>query len=102
MKRTTSNTTRWCARTGSWSTPRDLRHLGEQPAELRERVLDGQAARQRFVLRGHSQTAVGIPLPSVDAAYFEVVSLDELSRTLGVLRTSLVAASFITFSPIAP
>jgi len=67
------------------------------PIELRERVLDGQGARQRFILRGHSQLAVGIPLPSVDAAYFEVVSLDELRRTLGVLRTSLFAASFITF-----
>jgi len=67
------------------------------PAKLRDNVLDGTAARQRFVLHGRPQLAVGVPLPTVDAAYFEVVSLDELSRTLGVLRNSLFAAAFITF-----
>ena len=67
------------------------------PLVLREGVLDGQAARQRYVLRGHPQLAVGVPLPSVDAAYFEVVSLDEANRTLRVLRDSLLAASFVTF-----
>src|SRR5207237_4963821 len=45
--RLTSSTTRWAARTGSWSTPRDLRHLGEQPAELRERVLGRLGADDR-------------------------------------------------------
>ena len=36
--------------------------------------------------------AVGIPLPDVGATFFEVVPLDELSRTLGSVRVSLLGA----------
>ena len=66
------------------------------PAALRDRVIAGTAARQRYRLRGTPQLAVGVPIPVVDAYYFEVVSLDELARTLGVLRDSLAIAALVT------
>lgn len=66
------------------------------PRELRDVVLGGQPARMRYDLRGTMQLAVGIPLPSVGAAYFEIVSLDDLQSTLEALGVSLVGASLIT------
>jgi signal transduction histidine kinase len=66
------------------------------PGDLRKVVLAGQPARMRYDLRGEMQMAVGIPLPSVDAAYFEIVSLDDLEATLEALGVSLVGASLIT------
>ena len=33
----------------------------------------------RFELRGELLLAIGVPIPSVDAAYFEIVSLDDVS-----------------------
>ena len=39
---------------------------------------------------------VGIPLPAVDGAYFEVFPLSDLDRTLGVLRNSIAVAAVAT------
>jgi signal transduction histidine kinase len=66
------------------------------PAQLRTRVIAGHAAHQRFVLRGQMQLAVGIPLPAADAAYFEIISLDDIESTLEALGVSLVGASLVT------
>lgn len=66
------------------------------PAELRRLVLGGTPARQRFVLDGAAQIVVGVPLPAVDGAYFEVFPLAELNRTLDVLHSSLVVAAAAT------
>jgi len=66
------------------------------PASLREVVLAGQPARMRYEYRGQTQLAVGVPLPAVDAAYFEIISLDDLESTLEALAISLVGASLIT------
>jgi signal transduction histidine kinase len=82
---------------GSWYTVSIAFGRDTLPPALRDEVVGGTAARQRFSVRHKPELAVGIPLPQVGAAYFEVVTLDELSRTLAVLRTSLVAASLITF-----
>lgn len=72
--------------------------LGEDaiPAGLRHRVLSGTPAFQHFSLRGTPQLAVGVPVPSVQAAYFEVFSLAELSRTLSILALALIAAAAVT------
>lgn len=72
--------------------------LGEDaiPAALRHRVLSGTPALQHFTLRGTPQLAVGVPVPSVQAAYFEVFSLAELSRTLSILALALTAAAVVT------
>lgn len=66
------------------------------PAELREAVLAGQPARMRYEYRGEKQMAVGVPLPAIDAAYFEIVSLQDLESTLEALGVSLVGASLLT------
>jgi two-component system sensor histidine kinase MtrB len=52
------------------------------PAE-RALVLSGTPATQRFILAGTPQQVIGVPLPAVHAAYFEVFSLDELAGSFG-------------------
>jgi two-component system, OmpR family, sensor histidine kinase MtrB len=66
------------------------------PAELREIVDRGEAARMRYRYRGETHLAVGVPLASADAAYFEVTSLAELESTLDSLSVSLIGASLAT------
>ena len=62
------------------------------PAELKEMVESGQPARMRYELDGEMQLAVGVPIPSADVAYFEIVSLDDVEDTLEALGVSLVGA----------
>ena len=68
------------------------------PRDLRRLVSSGQAARMRFEYRDGVQLGVGVPLASssVDAAYFEIVPLDELEGTLESLGISLVGAALVT------
>jgi len=67
------------------------------PAELRDMVVDGgQPARMRYDLRGEMQLAVGIPIPSAEVSYFEIVSLGDLEETLDALGISLLGASLVT------
>jgi signal transduction histidine kinase len=67
------------------------------PPQLREIVIDkGLPASMRYDLRGEMQLAVGVPIPSADAAYFEIISLAELESTLDALGVSLVGASLVT------
>ena len=57
------------------------------PSLLREEVLHGTVATQTYVsgANGQPQIVVGVPIPSVHAAYFEVFSLSDLAHTLRVL-----------------
>jgi signal transduction histidine kinase len=66
------------------------------PLGLRDLVLSGTPATQHFVLGNTAQMAVGLPIPSVSASYFEVFSLDDLSRTLRILALALAAAALLT------
>ncbi|HEX6421472.1 MAG TPA: HAMP domain-containing sensor histidine kinase, partial [Acidimicrobiales bacterium] len=66
------------------------------PPGLRDTVLDGQPALMRFDHEGATQLAVGVPIDSIDAAYFEIVSLGELEDTLESISISLLAAALIT------
>jgi signal transduction histidine kinase len=59
------------------------------PTTLRERVDGGTASRQRFVLEGDALLGVGVPIPSIDAEYFEVFPLDDLETTLQTLTAAL-------------
>jgi two-component system, OmpR family, sensor histidine kinase MtrB len=72
--------------------------VGEEaiPARLRHLVLEGTPATQHFVLDGSPQMIVGIPLPAVGGAYFEVFSLAELARTLQILALALAGAALVT------
>ncbi|HXQ59419.1 MAG TPA: HAMP domain-containing sensor histidine kinase [Acidimicrobiales bacterium] len=66
------------------------------PVRLRSLVLSGVPASQHFVLNGSPEMVVGLPVPSVDSAYFEVFSLDELARTLRILALALAGAALVT------
>jgi signal transduction histidine kinase len=66
------------------------------PKAVRDAVLGGQPVRMRYELRGEMQLVIGIPIPSVDAAYFEIIALDDLQSTLEALGVSLVGASLLT------
>ena len=66
------------------------------PLALRSEVLAGTPATQHFVLGNTPEMVVGLPVPSIDAAYFEVFSLDELSRTLRILALALTGAALVT------
>lgn len=68
----------------------------EIPAELRDLVRSGQPARMRFEVRDSTQLAIGIPFRELDAAYFEIVSLEELEDTLDSLGVSLIGAALVT------
>lgn len=80
-------------RRGSWFSSRLGSSPDVIPADLRSLVDSGGAGQQRFRDGdGTLQLAQGVALPAVDAALYEVVALDELEATLGVLRTSFAVA----------
>jgi signal transduction histidine kinase len=66
------------------------------PIELREAALGGAPARMRFELRGEMKLGIGVPIPSIDATYFEIVNLNALENTLESLGVSLLGASLVT------
>ncbi len=72
--------------------------IGEEaiPPALRETVLSGQPALMRFDHEGATQLAVGVPMESIEGAYFEVVSLGELEETLESISISLLAAALLS------
>ena len=59
-------------------------------------VLSGTPASQMFSLGGTPSIVIGVPLPAVHAAYFEVFSLDELAGTLRTLAFALATAALVT------
>ncbi len=69
------------------------------PEALRRRVRDDAVpARMIATVRGKPALAVGIPLPSVGASYFEIVALQELQSTLNSVGVSLLGATVLTTS----
>lgn len=72
--------------------------VGEEalPARLRDTVVSGQPALMRFDHEGETQLGVGVPMESIDGAYFEVVSLGELEETLESISVSLLAAALLS------
>ena len=84
---------------GSWFAPRADFGQNALPESLRTRVtVDGKAARMVPRVRGEPVIAVGIPLPEVDASYFEFSSLSELQSTLSSVGRALIGAGVITTS----
>ena len=67
------------------------------PLALRTEVLSGTVATQTYRTGANvTEIAVGIPVPSVHAAYFEVFSLSDLDHTLRVLGSTLIVVGAIT------
>jgi signal transduction histidine kinase len=65
------------------------------PDALKQDVLDGGTARQRYILRGEPYLAVGVNLAEFDAQYFEVFPLSQLARSLRVVGGSLILGSAV-------
>jgi len=72
--------------------------IGENsiPPSLRALVDSGHPGRMTFTLQNKPALAVGIPLPSANAEYFELVDLSDLQSTLDSLGFSLLGAAVIT------
>jgi two-component system, OmpR family, sensor histidine kinase MtrB len=68
------------------------------PDRLRAVVLSGSAATQTYRqgAQGQPEIAVGVPIPSVHADYFEVFTLSDLDHTLRVLALALIGAGIVT------
>jgi two-component system sensor histidine kinase MtrB len=66
------------------------------PPALVTMVSAGTPARQRVISEGQPAVAIGLPVRAAGADYFEVHSLTELSRTLGLLALVLVVSALAT------
>jgi two-component system sensor histidine kinase MtrB len=83
-------------RNGQWFAVSAERGRAQLPASLRDTVVAGHAARMRFSLDDHAQLGIGVPLPGVKAAYFEIASLEDTEKSLGSIGISLAAAAVVT------
>jgi signal transduction histidine kinase len=77
----------------AFSSP--LAAVGDIPPRLRTLVQSGTPATQTYLLDG-PKVAVGVPIPSVHAFYFEVFDVSDLGHTLRVLALALFAAGAVT------
>lgn len=60
------------------------------PSALRAQVRSsGDVSVQRTTLHGRPWMVAGVPLPDVNATYYEITPLTELARTLRTIRTTL-------------
>jgi len=66
------------------------------PASLRDTVGSGHVARMTFSIQGKPALAVGVPVPAVNAEYYEITDLDDLQSTLDSLGYSLLGAALLT------
>jgi len=81
----------------AWSAADARLGPDQLPDALRRRVVDdGVAARMITEVDGEATIAVGIPLPNVEANYFEFASLSEVDRTLRSVAVSLLFGALIT------
>jgi len=66
------------------------------PAALRQAVGKGHPSEQAYKVTGATFLAIGVPLPLVNAQYFEVFPFDALNRTLRFLAVALLGAGMAT------
>jgi signal transduction histidine kinase len=66
------------------------------PAALRGAVGKGRPSEQAYKAAGASYLAIGVPLPLVNAQYFEVFPFDQINRTLRFLAVALLGAGMAT------
>jgi two-component system sensor histidine kinase MtrB len=84
-------------RDGKWfSRSADFGLTESIPASMQRLVGSGTPAVQRVPLRDSSALVVGVPLASVEAAYYEISPLTELEQTLSVLSRALGAVALVT------
>ncbi len=76
---------------GRWFLTSAEKRSTKPPSRVRAALAEGTTAQHRFRQDGRSLFVVGLPLRSVGADYYETFVLAELDRTLGVIRTALLA-----------
>jgi two-component system sensor histidine kinase MtrB len=80
---------------GRWYSSSLLVSRDALPTNVREATLAGSAVRTWTRIGSSPEIVVGVPLPGVDSAYFQVFDEASLRHTLGVLRTVLLAAASV-------
>ncbi|MGW7680795.1 sensor histidine kinase [Kribbella sp. NPDC054772] len=65
------------------------------PAGVRQQVGNGQAAVQRFRNSDGPAIVIGVPVPSVDAGFYEIAPLTELDGTLRLLSSILIGGALL-------
>lgn len=78
-----------------YSTDLDI-GLNEFPEAVRETVIDGRPSRMRYSLDGTARVAIGVPLPAVNAFYFESASFEDIESALNSLTLALLVAGGLT------
>ena len=64
--------------------------LDSVPATLQRQVQAGNPAVMRADINGQPTLAIGLPIPSLGAHYYELVSLQDIEDTLNALTTVLI------------
>jgi len=81
----------------AWSRSSPLFGPTQLPPQLQNRVLDDKVATRMIIdFRNSHSLLIGIPLPQIDASYFELNSLTEIENTLSSVRLALLLSAFIT------
>jgi two-component system sensor histidine kinase MtrB len=84
---------------GAWTSLTSEFGEPQLPGGLKTRVMrDLVPARMIATVHGRPALTIGVPLPTVGASYFEIVSLDELESTLNSVGVSLIGATVLTTS----
>ena len=84
---------------GAWTSLTAEYGEAALPDTLKSRVIRDQTpARMISTVHGKPALTVGVPLTTVGASYFEIVSLDELQNTLNSVGVSLIGATVLTTS----
>jgi len=84
---------------GAWTSLTAEYGEAALPDALKTRVMRDQTpARMISTVHGKPALTVGVPLTTVGASYFEIVSLDELQNTLNSVGVSLIGATVLTTS----
>ena len=81
---------------GSWYSSALIPSRDSLPPKLRTATLQGEVVRTWTRIRGTPEIVVGVPLPAVRSAYFQVFDESSLDHTLSVMRTVLLAAASAT------
>ncbi|MHB1129780.1 MAG: HAMP domain-containing protein [Ilumatobacteraceae bacterium] len=81
----------------AWNTTSAFFGPNQIPPLLQAHVIQDHAASRMIInYRGSSALIIGIPLPQIDASYFELNSLSEVSNTLHSVRLALLFSTIIT------
>jgi two-component system, OmpR family, sensor histidine kinase MtrB len=79
---------------GQWFSTSVAIDSGSVPGALVAAVDEGDAAHQRYKgPQGDFALAIGVPVATADASYFEIFPLAELDRNLSLLARALVAGA---------